>query len=112
MEITNEKKSFYNLLTISSEKLDSTLAPNLKAEFVLLNKTGEKNILVDLSGVKYCDSSGLSALLVGNRLCNELNGKFVINAPQEMVEKIIKISQLDKVLNISKDLEEGESILA
>ena len=47
MEITKEKKAFYNLLKISSEKLDSTLAPNLKAEFVLLNKNGEKNILVD-----------------------------------------------------------------
>ena len=30
----------------------------------------------------------------------------------EQVEKIIKISQLDKVLNISKDIEEGERILA
>ncbi len=112
MEITKEKKAFYNLLKISSEKLDSTLAPNLKAEFVLLNKNGEKNILVDLSDVKYCDSSGLCALLVGIWLCNELDGKFVINSPQDMVEKIIKISQLDKVLNISKDIEEGERILA
>ncbi len=112
MEITKEKKGNHTLLTINTEKLDSTLSPNLKAEFVMLNKEGEKNILVDLAGVKYCDSSGLSALLVGNRLCNELEGKFVINSMQEMVKKLIVISQLDKILNITENLNEGEELMA
>ncbi len=112
MSITTEKKNNFSLLKINQEKLDSTLSPDLKAEFVLLNKSGEKNILVDLSDVKYCDSSGLSALLIGNRLCNELEGNFVINSLQEMVEKMIQISQLDKVLQISKDMKEAEEMLA
>lgn len=112
MEIIKEDKNNYSILKVNTEKLDSTLSPNLKAEFVLLNKTGIKNILVDLSEVKYCDSSGLSALLVGNRLCNELEGKFVINSLQEMVEKLIQISQLDKVLNITETIEEADGILA
>jgi anti-sigma B factor antagonist len=112
MSITTEKKNNFSLLKINQEKLDSTLSPDLKATFVQLNKNGEKNILVDLSDVKYCDSSGLSALLIGNRLCNEQEGNFVINSLQEMVEKMIQISQLDKVLQITKSIEEAEELLA
>lgn len=112
MEIIKEKKGNYILLKINNEKLDSTLSPNLKAEFVMLNKEGENNFLVDLTDVKYCDSSGLSALLVGNRLCNEIDGKFVLSSMQAMVQKLIEISQLDKILNITENLNEAEELLA
>ena len=112
MSITTEKKNNFSLLKINKEKLDSTLSPDLKAEFVELNKNGEKNILVDLSQVKYCDSSGLSALLIGNRLCNEKKGKLVLNSLQDMVKKMIEISQLDKVLKIAKSIDEAEELLA
>ena len=112
MKITKADKETHSIITIHADTLNSALAPELKAEFVLLNKNGVKNIVVDLSEVNYCDSSGLSALLVGNRLCNELGGKFIINSLQEMVERLITISQLDKVLNITKSLEEANEILA
>ena len=42
-----------------------------KGRWGFINKQGERNIIVDLSTVKYCDSSGLSALLIGDRLCKE-----------------------------------------
>jgi anti-anti-sigma factor len=58
---------------------------------------------VDLSEVKYCDSSGLSALLVGNRISKEHNGSLTLFGLQPAVDKIITISQLDKVLNITLD---------
>lgn len=112
MIIATEQKDNFSLLKVNKDRLDSTISSDLKAELVKLNKSGEKNIMVDLSGVKYCDSSGLSALLIGNRLCNESNGKFVINSLQEMVERMIKISQLDKILNISENIEEGNEMLA
>lgn len=112
MEITKEKIGNYILLKINTEKLDSTISPNLKAEFVMLNKKGENKFLLDLSNVKYCDSSGLSAILVGNRLCNEIDGKFVISSLQEMVKKLIEISQLDKILYITNNINEAEQLLA
>jgi anti-anti-sigma factor len=112
MEITKEKRENYTVLKINSKKLDSTLSPNLKAEFVTLNKQGESNFLLDLSDVRYCDSSGLSALLVGNRLCNDIDGKFVMCSMQEMVKKLIEISQLDKILNITENLNEAEELMA
>lgn len=85
------------------EKLDASNAPELKAELVLLNKNGVNNIVIDLSATRYCDSSGLSAILTANRLCKDTNGKFILCGLQENVFKLIQIAQLDKVLMISTD---------
>jgi anti-sigma B factor antagonist len=85
------------------EKLDASNAPELKAELLLLNKNGVNNIVIDLSKTRYCDSSGLSALLTANRLCKDTNGQFVMCGLNSNVQKLIEIAQLDKVLSIAKD---------
>ncbi len=111
MSLTSKKYDNYSLVTVSTEKLDSILSPELKAEFVLINKNGDKNILLDLTSVKYCDSSGLSALLIGNRVCSEANGSFIVCGIQPMVEKLLKISQLDSILTITPTLPEAIDFL-
>jgi anti-sigma B factor antagonist len=85
------------------EKLDASNAPELKAELVLLNKNGVNNIVIDLTNTKYCDSSGLSAVLTANRLCKDTSGNFVLCGLQESVKKLIEIAQLDKVLTITEN---------
>ena len=83
------------------EKLNASNASELKAELVLLNKGSINNIIIDLSKTRYCDSSGLSAILVANRLCKDTNGKFVLCGLNENVSKLISIAQLDKVFTIT-----------
>ena len=82
------------------DKLDSLVAPELKALFLDQSNKGSNTFVVDLSQIKYCDSSGLSALLVGNRILKDKEGQFIIFGLNPMVEKIINISQLDTVFNI------------
>ncbi len=83
------------------EKLNAANASELKAELVLLNKGSVNNIIIDLSKTRYCDSSGLSAILVANRMCKDTNGKFVLCGLNENVSKLISIAQLDKVFTIT-----------
>jgi len=90
----------YVIVSTNSEKLHSLNAPDLKSELVVLIKGGARNIIVDLSETRYCDSSGLSALLTGNRLCAEAGGSFVLCELQPAVQKLVSISQLTGVLNI------------
>ena len=105
------KRDFYTLIKIQDEKLDTFLAPSLKSELVLLASNREKNIIMDLSEVKYCDSSGLSAILVANRLSKNSNGTFVVVGLQPAVERLINISQLDTILNIADTVEEAERLI-
>ena len=101
MNFTVEDINKIKLIRCSNEKLDALIAPELKSQFLHLSNTGNKSFILDLSNDKNCDSSGLSALLVGNRLANENSGKLTIFGLQPSVKKIISISQLDTVLNIT-----------
>lgn len=107
MKYTIDKQEKYAMVRLHEEKLDSSVAPGLKSELITLHAEGIKNIILDLSEVKYTDSSGLSALLVGNRVVQEDGGIFVLSNLSEHTTKLIKISQLDSVLNILPTVEEA-----
>lgn len=104
-EIINSDK--YSVLKSKVEKLDTNFAPELKSELVLINKSGQKNIIIDLTDTRYCDSSGLSAILVANRLCKGAEGTFVLTGLQDSVMKLVTISQLHTVLNITPTFNEA-----
>ena len=111
MEFKIEKLEKYTLIQVMEEKLDTNVAPSLKSELVLISGKGEKNIILDLSNCRYCDSSGLSAILVANRLCKNANGTFVLTGLNDAVDRLITISQLDTVLNIAYSTEEAIDVV-
>ena len=112
MDFKIEKKEKYTLIQVLDEKLDTHIAPNLKSELVLISGNGEKNIILDLSNSRYCDSSGLSAILVANRLCKNAKGSFLLTGLNEAVERLITISQLDTVLNIVGSVDEAVKMIS
>ena len=112
MEFKIEKLKNHTLIQVLEEKLDTHIAPTLKSELVLVSGNGEKNIILDLSKCRYCDSSGLSAILVANRLCKNANGIFVLTGLNDAVERLITISQLDTVLNIAGSMDDASKLIA
>lgn len=100
MKFSVDKQDKLVVIELQEEKLNSLTAPKLKSELVILKEEGFRNIVIDLSQVEFVDSSGLSSILVGNRICKEAGGTFAICDLQEQVQKLIKISQLENILNI------------
>lgn len=111
MEFKIEKQDNYTSIKVEVEKLDTHIAPKLKSELVLIAGNGEKNIILDLTNCRYCDSSGLSAILVANRLCKNATGAFVLTGLQTAVERLITISQLDTVLNITETFDKAVELI-
>ncbi len=112
MNFEQQTKENYTLVTANVEKLDASNAPELKALFLFLNKSSVNNVVLELSNSKYCDSSGLSSILIGNRLCKDSGGTFVLSGLQANVQKLIQISQLHNVLNIVANADEANAIIA
>lgn len=102
-----EKQDRYTQISILEDKLTARVAPDLKAELVVLKDSSIKNIIIDMSKCMYCDSSGLSVVLVANRICKENNGCLVICGLNPAVSKLIDISQLASVLNITPTVNEA-----
>lgn len=107
MQFAHEKTEHYTIFKVLAEKLDGSISPDLKSELLLLNKDGIVNIILDLTETRYCDSSGLSSILVGNRLCKNDNGTLVLVGLQPSVRKLISISQLEPVLHIVPTVSEA-----
>ncbi|MCE2822952.1 MAG: STAS domain-containing protein [Bacteroidota bacterium] len=107
MKYSIDKQEQYAVLTLEEENLNSSYAPAFKSDLILLNQEGIRNLILDLSKVKYVDSSGLSAILTGHRLWKD-QGCFVIAGQlQPMVSKLIDISRLQSILTLIPTLSEA-----
>lgn len=108
---TVERGELFTLIKVTSDKLDTLVAPALKSELVVLNADGVRNLIIDLSDTRYCDSSGLSSILVANRLCKNANGVLVLSGLQDSVKKLIAISQLDTILKITIGITDATDLI-
>ena len=100
-----ESLKWRTLLRLNFEKLDTQVSPQLKAEFLVICRAPIKKLVVDMSSVKSCDSSGLSALLVAERMMRELKGEIHLVVPNPDVRNLFRITQLEKVFTIHAALE-------
>ncbi|MCJ8209651.1 STAS domain-containing protein [Mucilaginibacter sp. RS28] len=111
MKFSLDKHEKYVMMKLNESKLNSLFTPQLKSELILINTEGQRNIILDLSQVKFADSSGLSSLLVGHRLCKNADGVFILCGLSESVSRLITISQLDSVLSIVPSCEEAIDLI-
>jgi anti-anti-sigma factor len=96
------------ILKLGVKKLDATVTPDLKAEFLILCKpTVADRLIVDLESVEFCDSSGLSALLIADRTMREHGGSVTLVHVHRKVMDLMTISQLDRVFTIEKKLSDA-----
>ncbi len=107
MKYSVDKREHYSVFTLDELKLDSLLAPVIKSEFIIFRNEGVKNLVLDLSGVKFVDSSGLSAILTANRLWKDFGSFIITGVDHPSVKKLIEISRLDTVLTIIPTLQES-----
>jgi len=83
------------ILTIKEPVLDSTNAPDVKSELLILCQPNVKALVIDLSMVHFCDSQGLSSLLLARRQMNENEGFVVLVGVQDQLRNLFKISQIE-----------------
>ncbi len=100
MKFSIDKQERYSVIKPEEENLNSAVAPQLKSEFVILANEGITNLVLDLSSVKYVDSSGLSAILTARRLWSNLGTFVVTGVEHAAVKRLVEISKVDSVLTI------------
>lgn len=107
MKFSVDKKEQYSIFSLDEDNLNSLNAPNLKSEFIFLRNENVRNLIFDLSKVKYVDSSGLSSILTANRLWKGYGSFVITGVDHEPVKKLIEISRLESILTIIPTMEES-----
>jgi anti-sigma B factor antagonist len=90
---------------IATGEIDLYTAPRLQKELaaVIANSAPATRIVVDMSGVDFCDSTGMNVLLSCLREARERGGELELAAPRQAVKKILQVTGLDAVFTISAD---------
>ena len=96
------------IFKLNEKRFDASIAGIVKGEFTILLHTEDvKKLIIDLSEVDYCDSSGLSAILLAFRILQSNEGQIRLASPTKNVKTLIEISQLNRVLQICNTVNEA-----
>lgn len=96
-----KKNAKSTVLKLHGRRLDASISPELKAEFLVLCKPKVPDrLIVDMEEVQFCDSSGLSALLIADRTMRGHGGSVHLVNVHKKVMDLMKISRLDRVFTI------------
>jgi len=105
-EISNEGK--FTIIALEGE-VDLQYSP-IAREQILKHLNDNFNVLVNLSGVKYIDSSGIASLVEGYQLAKTLNMQFGLIGVSSSALQVIKLARLDKVFDIRETVDEFASV--
>lgn len=70
-----------------------------------------KNIILDLRGLTFMDSSGIGLIMGRYRNCLEKNGKMAVVNDSVYVDKILRMSGLLKIINVYPTIESASEKL-
>ncbi len=96
------------VVIIPGGELDVTNSMSFKNEIVSkFIDDGKVNIVLDMSGVAYMDSSALGAIISLYKRCRMNGGSFAIAGLVDSVKRLFSITALDKVVPIYSTVDDA-----
>ncbi|WP_300610052.1 STAS domain-containing protein [Trebonia sp.] len=104
LKVSSRSHGDHAIVTASGE-IDLYTAPRLHSELaaVIASSAPGSRVIVDMSGVEFCDSTGMNVLLTCLRQARERGGELELAAPRLAVRKILQVTGLDSVFTIGQD---------
>lgn len=107
MHFSVEQDDSIVIFTLREPRFDAHVAGDVKAEFLIICQPDVEALIVNLSEVEYCDSTGLSALLLAHRQMREHGAPVILVGVQPAVLNLLKISQLDRMYPMFDTVEDA-----
>ncbi len=84
-------------------EIDLYTAPRLQSELISTLSAGQVRLIVDMSGVDFCDSTGMNVLLAAHRYAREHGGEFQLASPGSATRKVLQVTGLESVFTVLDD---------
>jgi len=102
MEIELKDIGEHKVISVSGE-VDLYNVSELKKALFSVTDGTYSSVVVDLKDVNYMDSSGIGALVAGQKKMRAHNGKFALINIHDDVLNILKLATLDRFFSIYED---------
>ncbi len=99
MEIEVKDHGEHKIIQVSGE-VDLYNVSELKKALFSITDGANPSVVVDMQYVNYMDSSGIGALVAGQKKMKAHNGKFALMNIHDDVLNILKLATLDKFFKI------------
>ena len=94
----------WEVLTVTGE-IDMATAPRFRQRLLALISGGAQNVVIDLSGVDYIDSTGLGVLMGGAKRVRSAGGDIRLVTTGPRLADLIELTRLDRVLDMFESVE-------
>lgn len=106
MEVTFTDNGQHKIINVSGD-VNIFNVSHLKKALLSITDGQCKSVIVNLSGVSYMDSSGIGALVAGQKRMKAINGNFALMNIHDDVLNILKLVSLDKFFKIYSSADLG-----
>jgi len=107
MEISETKNGLVVTLSLKG-RLDARTSKLLEETLLgLINEANERLFVIDFQGLEYISSAGLRVLLVAAKGLKSKNGKIVLAALNDHLQKVFDITGFQGIFPIYKNVEEA-----
>ena len=104
LDVTTRDEGGRAVVSATGE-VDVFTVPRLDDALTALTSAGRTDVVVDLSGVDFLDSTGLSVLVKAQQTVQEAGGKLAVVVTAERVAKVFRITGLDQTLALHPTLD-------
>ena len=103
LKVSSRSQGERTIVAVAGE-IDLYTAPRLHSELAAaVSGDGLPRVVVDMTGVEFCDSTGMNVLLAALRRARERGGELVLAAPRPAVRKILQVTGLESVFTVLDD---------
>ena len=106
MEIIREDKNGIVCVTVKG-RMEARLSPELERTIKAILKSGQTNLLFDLSALEYLRTSVLRVILSTVKTLNRKKGRVVLCSLNGYVSEIFEVNRLKDVITITDSIESG-----
>jgi anti-sigma B factor antagonist len=99
LKVTTRAQGEHTVLAVTGE-IDLYTAPTLQSELMAALGRGQVRLIVDMSGVDFCDSTGINVLLSAHRHAREGGGELMLASVGSATRKVLQVTGLESVFTV------------
>jgi anti-sigma B factor antagonist len=102
LKVTTRSQGDHTVVSVAGE-IDLYTAPRLQSELTSALGASPARLVVDMSGVDFCDSTGINVLLAALRVARERGGELMLAGPGSATRKVLQVTGLESVFTVLDD---------
>ncbi|SCZ66506.1 STAS domain-containing protein [Epibacterium ulvae] len=109
MTLTSTDIEGAQIVTVNAERIDAAMAIQFKDDMRAQTEDGPSRVILDLSQVKFIDSSGLGAIVAAMKQLGS-GRQLDLAGLTPVVDKVFRLTRMDTVFKLYATLDDATSV--